>query len=85
MLVVFSHLMEGERLLDDTLLSRFAEMGRQEYDPDPLVLAKYFCLWGDWTWYATEFDPDSRMFFGLVDGFEREWGYFSLDELYGLR
>lgn len=25
------------------------------------------------------------MFFGLVDGFEKEWGYFSLSELEGTR
>ena len=34
-----------------------------------------------WQWYATEFDPTNRLFFGLVHGFETEYGYFSLDEL----
>lgn len=40
---------------------------------------KYFMPWGSWTWYAVEFDGEDQ-FFGLVDGFELEWGYFSLSE-----
>src|SRR5947207_2515957 len=34
-----------------------------------------------WTWFASEYDPSRRLFFGLVIGFEAELGYFSLDEL----
>ena len=34
----------------------------------------------NWTWYVTEFDGKDT-FFGLVDGFEKELGYFSLSEL----
>lgn len=34
-----------------------------------------------WKWYPVEFDPDDHLFFGLVEGWEEEWGYFSLDEL----
>jgi len=52
---------------------------------DALAVVKYFTPDADWTWFATEYDPESRMFFGLVDGFERELGYFSLDELEQLR
>jgi Protein of unknown function (DUF2958) len=33
-----------------------------------------------WTWYVIEFDGEDP-FFGLVDWFERELGYFSLREL----
>ena len=46
-----------------------------------------------WTWYATEGKPvlDSSgveidfQFFGLVHGFEKELGYFSLKELESVR
>jgi hypothetical protein len=37
-----------------------------------------------WTWYATEFDGEDT-FFGLVDGHEKELGYFSLKELESVR
>jgi hypothetical protein len=51
---------------------------------DPIAQAKFFTPWTDWTWYAIEFDGDD-LFFGLVDGFEVELGYFSLNEMESIR
>ncbi len=51
---------------------------------DALVSVKFFTPDSSWTWYATEFDGED-MFFGLVDGHERELGYFSLAELQKVR
>lgn len=34
-----------------------------------------------WEWYLTEFDAKEKIAFGLVKGFENEWGYFSLAEM----
>ena len=48
---------------------------------DARVYVKFFTPDSNWTWYATEFDPETGTFFGLVDGFERELGYFTLAEL----
>jgi len=36
---------------------------------------KFFSPWMNWTWYAVEFDGKD-IFFGLVEGFATEWGYF---------
>ena len=47
---------------------------------DKVVQVKFFDPCGSFTWYAVEFDGEDR-FFGLVDGLELEWGYFSLSEL----
>jgi hypothetical protein len=52
---------------------------------DAIALLKLFTPWTTWTWYATEYNPEQRLFFGLVVGQERELGYFSLDELEALR
>ena len=52
---------------------------------DAIVHAKFFTPDGSWRWYATEYCPERRLFFGLVDGFDRELGYFSLDELESVR
>jgi len=46
-----------------------------------VLRVKFFDPTGSWTWYAAEYDPVERLFFGWVEGFEGEWGYFSLDEL----
>jgi hypothetical protein len=61
-----------------TLLPLYAQemLGEQA-----IVHVKFFTPGSSWTWYATEFDPQQRIFFGLVVGFETELGNFSLDEM----
>lgn len=49
------------------------------------VYCKFFTPDSNWTWYAMEYIPEDRVFFGLVDGHEVEYGYFSLDELETVR
>jgi hypothetical protein len=56
-----------------------------EGKPDPTVRLKWFTPDSSWTWYVIEYDPEQRICFGLVDGFESELGYFSLDEMEQLR
>ena len=72
------------RLMTNALKERFSEIGSQEFVADPIVVAKYFNPAGAGTWYATEYDPTTKTFFGYVSIFgdwNDEWGYFSLDEL----
>lgn len=72
------------KLLTEELEKRFAQVGSQEYTKDPLILAKFFNPTGAGTWYATEYDPQQRIFFGYVSIFgdwNDEWGSFSLDVL----
>ena len=45
---------------------------------------KFFTPDSSWTFWATEFDGEDT-FFGLVDGHEKELGYFSLRELTEVR
>ena len=58
---------------------------QEDKGKDAVALVKYFTPDADWTWYASEYDPEAKQFFGLVDGFERELGYFNLEELEVLR
>jgi hypothetical protein len=76
------------KLLTNELINGFAKVGRQEGINDPLVIAKFFNPTGAGTWYATEYDPKSKNFFGYVSIFgdwNDEWGYFSLTELESLK
>jgi len=57
---------------------------QEEKGDAALAVVKYFCLTSNWTWYATEYDPVDKLFFGLVHGFEAELGYFSLDDFVAL-
>ena len=76
------------KLLTDELIKRFEKVGRQEEIKDPVVIAKFFNPTGAGTWFATEYDPQSKNFFGYVSIFgdwNDEWGYFSLEELESLK
>jgi len=53
---------------------------QEEKGGDAIAIVKFFDPGSYWTWYATEFDGEDS-FFGLVDGFDKELGYFSLSEL----
>jgi hypothetical protein len=72
------------KLMTKTLERRFAQVGSQEEIKDPVIVAKFFNPTGAGNWYATEYDPETRIFFGYVSIFgdwNDEWGSFSLDEL----
>lgn len=50
---------------------------------EKVLVCKFFHPCSSWTWYAIEGEEqgDDFMFFGYVEGFENELGYFSLNEL----
>ena len=75
------------KLLTKELERQFPKHKETEETPleEKTVIAKFFHPFSNWTWYAVEYDPKDRLFFGLVDGFVKEWGYFSLDELESVR
>ena len=72
------------------LEKRFAEVGKQEpglnEETNPIVICKFFNPTGAGTWFATEYDPVDKIFFGFVSIHGKnsgcdEWGEFSLEEL----
>ncbi len=69
------------KLITKEILDTFKKTGSQQDEKDPKIIVKYFTPWSNWTWFATEYDPETEVFFGLVDGIYREWGSFSLSEL----
>ncbi len=91
--------MSKERLLDEATRAKLPELySNEEKGLDALAQVKFFLPGGSWTWYASEgspvdedgyYDTDKEkvdfIFFGLVDGPELEFGYFSLSELESVR
>ena len=72
------------QLMTKELEKRFAKVGSQANRKDPVIIAKFFNPAGAGTWYATEYDPKDKIFFGYVSIFgdwNDEWGSFSLAEL----
>jgi hypothetical protein len=78
----------GMKLLTKEIENKFAQVGRQDNVEDPIVIAKFFNPTGIGTWFATEYDPQERMFFGYVslfNDYNNEFGSFSLEELESFR
>ncbi len=74
------------KLITEEIKTRFAEIGEQSNDHDPIVVTKFFVPWGAATWLATEYDVEKNICFGYVKGLVQgewndEWGSFSIDEL----
>ena len=69
------------KLITNELINRFAQVGCQDREIDPICVARFFNAFGKGTWYATEYDPVTETCFGYVQLFENEWGYFSIQEL----
>ena len=57
---------------------------QEELGGKAVAHVKFFTPDSSWTFWATEFDGKDT-FFGLVDGHEKELGYFSLSELHKVR
>ena len=76
------------KLMTSSLEERFKEVGNQSEKEHPIIIAKYFNPVGSATWYATEYDPETKICYGYVkdlvpspNGMFDEWGYFSISEL----
>ena len=68
------------KLLTKKLLTQLPPLYATENEKDPMIWVKYFYPDFSWTWFGIEYDGKDT-FFGLVDGFEVELGYFTLSEL----
>lgn len=81
------------KLLTQELRKKLPALRSTEQEEDPKVVCKFFTPWSNWTWFVLEGEPDldengqeeDFRFFGLVHGLEKEFGYFSLNELQGVK
>ncbi|UOY05022.1 DUF2958 domain-containing protein [Muricauda sp. SCSIO 64092] len=83
------------KLITEELKQRFAEVGDQSKDENPLVIAKFFYELTYTTWYATAYYPETNTCWGYVYAIDRkpgnlkpkfaEWVPFSIDELESLK
>ena len=49
------------------------------------AFVKWFTPDANWTWYVMEYDTKTGECFGLVDGLEKEFGYFTLNQVQEVR
>lgn len=69
-------------------LEKFPLHSQDGKGDDADIICKFFNPVGSGTWYVLEGEKQENgdwLFYGLVDLFEREYGYFSLSELQSVR
>lgn len=75
------------KFITQQLKTRFAQIGEQQDEKDPLVIARFFNPCGPTNWYAIAYYPERNLCFGYVEALIAdcphcdEWGYFSITEL----
>ena len=72
------------KLLTKEIQSKLPAIGSQSEVKDPVAVAKFFDPVGSWSWFVVEGEQQEDgdwLFYGLVHGFEKEFGYFTLSEL----
>lgn len=65
-------------------LAKYPLYSQEGNGKDAVIVCKFFNPYGRGTWYVLEGDklPDGDWeFFGIVDIYEKEYGYFRLSEL----
>lgn len=73
------------KLLTKQIQNKLQPLYETEKDGwNAVAQVKFFSIANDWRWFATEFDGVDT-FFGLVQGFHTELGYFSLSELQSVK
>lgn len=73
------------KLITKQLEERFAQVGRQAEESDPIIIAKFFNPNSAGTWYAISYEPEDNICFGYVTGLAfDELGSFSIAELESL-
>ena len=71
-------------LIPQDLLKTIPKLYETEEQNNPIVYVKLFL--DGWTWYITELSIDGDIAFGyVVSPFGAELGYFSLEEIKGIR
>lgn len=77
------------KLLTKEILKKLPKLGAQDgLKGEAVINVKFFTPDSSWTWYVLEGKqlPDGDFeFYGIVQGFEREYGDFVLSELQAIR
>ena len=65
-------------------LPHFYATEEEDKQGERSVIVKFFTPWSNWTWYVFEGEKQENgdwLFYGLVSGHEKEFGYFTLSQL----
>jgi len=73
------------KLLTKELLKKLPNIGDNEKNNKEHIAHVKLFGGSCFSWFISEYDPITKMCFGLVEGLETELGYFSLTELESIK
>jgi len=73
------------KLLTKEILKKLPTIGSNEKNNKEHIAHVKLFGGSCWSWFISEFNPDTKECFGYVEGLENELGYFSLTELESLK
>ncbi|QMU63580.1 MAG: DUF2958 domain-containing protein [Flavobacteriaceae bacterium] len=70
------------KLITKEIQQRFAEIGDQSENKNPILVTRFFDPCGTASWYPTEYNPETDTCYGYVLWLtQKEWRTFSISEL----
>ena len=69
------------KLITKEMENRFAVIGVQSQNSDPIIVAKFFDKTRKLEWYVIEYNPKSQMCSCYLKGCTDEWGVFYIPNL----
>jgi len=72
------------KLLTKEIEKKIPKLHSQEKVSNPKIIVKFFHPLSSWIWYVYEGERQEdgdMLFFGMVHGYEKEIGYFTLKQL----
>ncbi len=69
------------KLITKELENRFAEIGVQSQNSDPIIVAKLFDKKKELEWYVFEYNPKNQTCSCYLKGFIDQWGVFYIPNL----
>ena len=83
---------DAHDLFPEWLRAQTPDLTATRYETDPTLRCRFFTPDSNWTWYVIEAGrcvdlagERDILFFGYVEGLEKEFGYFSRNELASIR
>ena len=73
------------KLLTKAILKKLPNIGDYEKNNKEHIAHVKLIGGSCWSWFISEFNPDTKMCFGWIECLENELGFFSLTELESLK
>jgi len=77
--------LETQNLMPPAVAASLPEMYTTGHDANSMAQVKWYTPDSTWSWFVIEYDPLERLAFGMVHDFQKELGYFTVEDIEEIR